>query len=205
MRPAERLDSFYYRLKRVHKKQFQDWRFGQFMSNVIQWIALEKKKDIWFPEEDEMINMIEEYGSNYGRRIKVTPYELAKKLDGNQAENELMDITDDDLVDDGLVVVYGKSDVGIEFHGALSKKFPMYGKGGVVCFDADGFPVDQTTGRYIGKNAITAKWYEKKSPSGDPFVWSFETDIPHEKFIIRDYWDRTDFCEGIVFSVDDLE
>lgn len=33
--------------------------------------------------------------------------------------------------------------------------------------------------------------------------WSFETEIPHKKFYI---WDDTNvFCEGIVFSLDDLE
>ena len=32
--------------------------------------------------------------------------------------------------------------------------------------------------------------------------WSFETDIPHEIFMIYD--DGNPYCEGIVFSIDDL-
>jgi len=70
MRSAERLDKFYDELKEIHKNTFRDWRFGQFCSNFFGWLWSTKKKDLFFPEEDEMIKYIREYASQEG----VTPY-----------------------------------------------------------------------------------------------------------------------------------
>ena len=61
MRDPNRLDSFYEELKRIHKRYFPDWRFGQFCSNFFGWLMQEKKRDLFFPEEDEMIEHILEY------------------------------------------------------------------------------------------------------------------------------------------------
>lgn len=55
MRYPNRLDDFYNELKRIHKKSFPDMRFGQLMSNFFGWLYSEKKRDCFFPEEDEMI------------------------------------------------------------------------------------------------------------------------------------------------------
>ena len=59
MRNPERLDNFYNELKEIHKRSFPDLRFGQFMMNALEWIA--KKRDPFFPEEDEMLELIKEY------------------------------------------------------------------------------------------------------------------------------------------------
>lgn len=56
MRNPDRLDDFYERLKRVHKQHVPDWRFGQFICNVFGVIG----KDPFFPEDEEMIRLIEE-------------------------------------------------------------------------------------------------------------------------------------------------
>lgn len=64
MRDANRLDSFYDEMKEIHKKSFPDWRFGQLMSNFFGWLMSEKKKDLFFPEEDEMIKYFREYANN---------------------------------------------------------------------------------------------------------------------------------------------
>lgn len=61
MRSKERLDPFYDELKWVHKKYFRDWRFGQFMSNLLGWIVSNYGRDPFFPEEDEMLKYIREY------------------------------------------------------------------------------------------------------------------------------------------------
>ena len=61
MRDPKRLNDFYVRLRKYHANYFPDWRFGQFMSNFFNWLNLEKKKDPFFPEENQMIKYIEEY------------------------------------------------------------------------------------------------------------------------------------------------
>lgn len=61
MRSKERLDIFYNQLKEIHKEYFQDWRFGQLCSNFFSWLASEKKVDLFFPEENQMIKYIREF------------------------------------------------------------------------------------------------------------------------------------------------
>lgn len=61
MRDPNRLDSFYDELKEIHKKCFCDIRFGQWCSNFFGWLMLEKGIDLFFPEEDEMLEYIKEY------------------------------------------------------------------------------------------------------------------------------------------------
>ena len=64
MRDPNRLDIFYDELKTIHKRSFPDWRFGQLCSNFFGWLASEKKKDLFFPEEDQTIEYIKEYANN---------------------------------------------------------------------------------------------------------------------------------------------
>ena len=64
MRPVERLDSFYDELKEIHKRSFPDMRFGQFILNALGWINTAKERDPFFPEEDEMLNLIREYANS---------------------------------------------------------------------------------------------------------------------------------------------
>lgn len=61
MRSPERLDVFYDELKRMHKEHFCDLRFGQLCSNFFGWLMDEKGIDLFFPEEDIMIEYIQEY------------------------------------------------------------------------------------------------------------------------------------------------
>lgn len=51
---------------------------------------------------------------------------------------------------------------------------------------------------------ITAKLHSEntKDENGKPIPWTYETDIPHETFVI--YNDGEPYCRGIVFSVDDV-
>jgi hypothetical protein len=59
MRDPERLEEFYKQLKELHQKKFPDWRFGQFMINFLGWLG--KKRDGFFPEEDEMAEYIKQF------------------------------------------------------------------------------------------------------------------------------------------------
>ena len=66
MRDPNRLDDFYEELKTIHKKSFPDWRFGQLCSNFFGWLATEKKMDLFFPEEDRMLEYVKEYANTNG-------------------------------------------------------------------------------------------------------------------------------------------
>ncbi len=61
MRDPNRLDDFYNKMTQLHKTCFPDWRFGQLMSNFFGWLYQTKQRDLFFPEESEMINLFEEY------------------------------------------------------------------------------------------------------------------------------------------------
>lgn len=61
MRDPNRLDSFYFQLREIHKTKFPDWRFGQLMSNFLGWVYSEKKIDPFFPEEDKMLEYFKEF------------------------------------------------------------------------------------------------------------------------------------------------
>lgn len=63
MRNPNRLYGFYDEMRDIHMKSFPDWRFGQLMSNFFGWLMSEKKKDLFFPEEDEMIEYFREYAN----------------------------------------------------------------------------------------------------------------------------------------------
>lgn len=60
MRSPDRLDEFYDRLKAIHKEYVPDWRFGQFMMNILGEMS-SSGRDPFFPEEKEMIEFIEAY------------------------------------------------------------------------------------------------------------------------------------------------
>lgn len=61
MRDVDRLDKFYDELKEIHKKNFPDWRFGQMVTNVLGNWQVKNKRDIFFLEEDEMIQIFRDY------------------------------------------------------------------------------------------------------------------------------------------------
>ncbi len=65
-RQADRLDSFYEELKYIYKKSFPYMRAWQFLLNALGWINSTKKMDLFFSEEDEMLEYITEYAEKYG-------------------------------------------------------------------------------------------------------------------------------------------
>ena len=64
MRNPNRLYDFYDEMRDIHMKSFPDWRFGQLMSNFFGWLMSEKKRDLFFPEEDEMIGYFREFAND---------------------------------------------------------------------------------------------------------------------------------------------
>lgn len=66
MRDPNRLDDFYKRMCEIHKEKVPDWRFGQLCSNFFGWLVSEKQKDLFFPEDKQMLEYFEEY---MGKRV----------------------------------------------------------------------------------------------------------------------------------------
>lgn len=64
IRDINRLDKFYSQLCEIHKKSFPDMRLGQFLLNALGWINNTKKRDPFFPEEDEMVELFKEYANS---------------------------------------------------------------------------------------------------------------------------------------------
>ena len=61
MRDVNRIDKFCSELAEVWKQpECCDWRFGQFLSNVLGSMQA-SGRDIFFPEEDEMMKFIKDY------------------------------------------------------------------------------------------------------------------------------------------------
>lgn len=61
MRDANRLYKFYDELRDIHMKHFPDWRFGQMINNILGWWTNKHGRDIFFSEEDEMLEIFKEY------------------------------------------------------------------------------------------------------------------------------------------------
>ena len=61
MRNADRLDYMYDEMCRLHKKYIPDWRFGQLCSNFFGWLMHVQGRDLFFPEEDEMLKWFKMY------------------------------------------------------------------------------------------------------------------------------------------------
>ena len=54
MRDPKRIKEFCEQLAAIWER-VPDWRFGQFVSNVLGQVQTEKKRDIFFIEDDEML------------------------------------------------------------------------------------------------------------------------------------------------------
>lgn len=69
MREPNKLYNFYGELQKIHIIFFPDWRFGQLMLNFFHWLTNEKGIDVFFPEEDKMIEYLREYTESLGNEV----------------------------------------------------------------------------------------------------------------------------------------
>ena len=60
MRDPQRIQLFCNDLAILWRK-VPDWRFGQFISNVLGAYVAETKRDIFFPEDDEIMAFMKKY------------------------------------------------------------------------------------------------------------------------------------------------
>ena len=112
---------------------------------------------------------------------------------------------------DGIeyLVVFGYSDDGIEFRGAICDELGAY-DGGTFHIGKDG----SVSAKGISEWYVMAAWYGKTngkrvySPlqilddEGELIPWTYETNIPHAEFMM--YEDGDPYCRGIVFSMDSI-
>lgn len=63
MRDKNRIPVFMRELERVWMQCYPDLRFGQLMMNFLNYVALEHKRDPFFPEESEMLKYLKEYAN----------------------------------------------------------------------------------------------------------------------------------------------
>lgn len=62
MRDVNRLYGFYNELMKIHMENFPDWRFGQLVDNLEQWMRNVKSyDDLFYIEEDAMLRYINEF------------------------------------------------------------------------------------------------------------------------------------------------
>ena len=73
MRDKYRLFKFYEELREIHMKYFPDWRFSQMISNVLVDWRFRTGRDIFFLEEDEMIQIFKDYIKENGYDKKDNP------------------------------------------------------------------------------------------------------------------------------------
>ena len=125
--------------------------------------------------------------------------EFAKLLDGREYGNEITLSEIEKAKELGFVVVYGYSDDGAEFDGAIRDDVGCYG-GGEIYINKDGiFEPCTEDCKYSEKEKAKCKVINAVWSDGGEYSWTYETDIPHATFDIVE--DGEKFCRGIVFEL----
>lgn len=144
----------------------------------------------------------------------MTPQEFADMITGRQYGDELTRDERQLAKQHGLVVVFGYSDDGAEFRGAIHDEVGAWkAKGKAIKFtragkllaepDRDERDVLEKFGvlELVLNGSDTASirvWWcrEDKGP-----CWTFEADFPHATFEVKE--DDVLFCRGLVFKLED--
>ena len=136
------------------------------------------------------------------KRVKLK--EIADLLNGREYGREMTKMEEQLCKDFGFVVCFGASDDLIELRGCIDDEADCW-NGGEIAFTQHGFHWKENgdgTGHWVGENKITAKWCKDRTEDGERISWTYDTDIPHESFMIYD--DEEPYCRGIVFSIEDV-
>ena len=139
----------------------------------------------------------------------MTAKELAAVLSGREYGMEIDSSEEQEAKDAGLVVVYGCSDDNVELRGAIDSEVGAWNGTTLyitptgmleepTCDNAEDCTCPYFAAAKKAAKEIKAVWHNPGGP-----CWTFETDIPHETFTI--FEDGEPFCEGIVFSMEDVK
>lgn len=106
--------------------------------------------------------------------------------------------------ENGFVIVYGYSDDLMEFEGAIQDEGGCF-DGGEVYFNKTEVCQNETDRSAFDNysNCINAVWDRDEDENGNMITWTYETEIPHETFMI--YEGGGPYCRGIVFGIDDVK
>ncbi len=134
-----------------------------------------------------------------------THKELCDLLNGREYGEEISDEIKDKIKDTDFVIVYGYSDDGMEFNGAIHDDISCCG-GCTAYLDKDGLIKNQCDEsdcpyyEHIIEQAVTIKaiWHDRGE-----YAWTYETNIFHETFDIME--DGKKWCRGIAFLLSDVE
>lgn len=131
--------------------------------------------------------------------------ELAAKLNGREIGSEISAEECARARDNKLVVIFGASDDLAEIVGSITDEVSLY-DGGLIAFldgelltkkcDNDDCPHEESM--LEKAKIVKAVWCGEGKAT-----WSYESDIPHDKFMIKE--DGENYCEGIVISYEDLK
>lgn len=132
-----------------------------------------------------------------------TIQDFAAALDGREYKQE---ITPDEIAaarDAGVVIIYGKSDDTTVLCGAIDAETDTSGGGTIYLTAEDGLFEDCPCDCIHSRRAkARAKVVDVRFCKG-AYVWSYDTDLPHATFEIRDNQPNSKnikFCEGIVID-----
>lgn len=98
--------------------------------------------------------------------------------------------------ENGFVIVTGASDDLMEFEGVIQDEGGCF-DGGPVYFTKAGVEYEEKT-----PNVIKALWCQAEDENGAVIPWAYETEIPHETFLVMDAGEV--YCRGIVFDIKDI-
>ena len=143
----------------------------------------------------------------------MSPAEFAALLTGRERGSEITKPEAAAAKAAGLVVVFGYSDDGVNFQGAVNDQIGAY-DGATVRMtphgmlpdwhDLDKDDEDDVEAYFVKKMAgfkeIDAEWSPKDEPT---LAWRFKTEIPHATFDVME--DGEVFCRGIVFALADVK
>ena len=98
-----------------------------------------------------------------------------------------------------FVIVYGCYDDLMEFEGAINDEIDCY-EGGTAWVKGTRVSDAPIT---VWDKTIKSIWCSgEKNTDGQKIAWTYETEIPHETFMI--YEGGEPYCRGIVFSISDV-
>lgn len=134
------------------------------------------------------------------------PKDLAEQLDGSEYPLVIPAELKNKAQENNLVIACGYSDDLLLLIGAIDEEI----------YVSDGDVVNVHPGGVLGSrddldtDEEIKSWLDNKEKSApikvafgsDDFTWEYKTDIPCEKFEVKEYGET--YCAALVFSLDDL-
>jgi len=134
----------------------------------------------------------------------MTKEELAKKLNNNLYRYEISRELEQQAKENNLVVVFGGSDDLMIFGGAICDEIDCY-EGGIAYLDKEGLLYNLCDDKDCPYFALIQDRAKKIEAIWNKYgySWIYKTDIPHATFDILESGKK--YCQGIVFSPDDID